>query len=50
MSGPEAAPEAHRRLRFAREDLHMVRMALGDDLLVAGPACFHSQQAAEKAR
>ena len=31
MSEPEAAPEAHRRLRSAREDLHMVRMALGDD-------------------
>ena len=48
MSEPEAAPEAHRRLRSAREDLHMVRMALGDDPPVVGPACFHSQQAAEK--
>ena len=49
MSEPEAAPAAHRWLRPAREDLHMVRMALGDDLPVVGPACFHSQQAAEKA-
>ena len=48
MSEPEAAPEAHRRLRSAREDLHVVRMALGDDPPVVGPACFRSQQAAEK--
>ena len=27
----------------------MVRMALGEDPPVVGPACFHSQQAAEKA-
>ena len=49
MSEPEAAPEARRWLRSAREDLHMVRMALGEDPPVVGPACFHSQQAAEKA-
>ena len=49
MSEPEAAPEARRGLRSAREDLHMVRMALGEDPPVVGPACFHSQQAAEKA-
>ena len=49
MSEPEAAPEARRWLRSASEDLHMVRMALGEDPPVVGPACFHSQQAAEKA-
>ena len=41
MSEPEAAPEAHRRLRSAREDLHMVRMALGDDPPVVGTCLLH---------
>ena len=49
MSEPEAAPEARRWLWSASEDLRMVRMALGEDPPVVGPACFHSQQAAEKA-
>ena len=49
MSEPEAAPEARRWLRSAREDLDIVRMALGADPPVVGPACFHSQQTAEKA-
>ena len=49
MSEPEAAPEARRWLRSAREDLRIVRMALAEDPPVVGPACFHSQQAAEKA-
>ncbi len=49
MSEPEGASEAPRWLRSAREDLHIVRMALGEDPPVVGPACFHSQQAAEKA-
>ena len=37
MSEPEAAPEAHRRLRSASEDLHMVGMVLGDDPPVVTP-------------
>ena len=49
MSEPEAAPEARRWLRSAREDLRIVRMALDDDPPLVGPASFHSQQAAEKA-
>lgn len=49
MSELEAASEALRWLRSAREDLHIVRMALGEDPALTGPACFHSQQAAEKA-
>ena len=49
MSEPDAAPEARRWLRSAREDLRIIRMALGEDPPVVGPACFHSQQAAEKA-
>ena len=49
MSEPEAAAEARRWLRSAGEDLRIVRMALGEDPPVVGPACFHSQHAAEKA-
>lgn len=49
MSEPEAASEALRWLRSAREDLHIVRMALGEAPPLTGPACFHCQQAAEKA-
>ena len=49
MSEPEAAPEARRWLRSAREDLRIAGMALAADPPVVGPACFHSQQAAEKA-
>ena len=49
MSEPEAAAEARRWLHSAREDLQVVRMALGEDPPLVGPACFHSQQAAEKA-
>ncbi len=49
MSEPDAAPEARRWLRAAGEDLQVVRMALREDPPLVGPACFHSQQAAEKA-
>lgn len=49
MSGPEAAAEARRWLRSAREDLQVGRIALGEDPPLVGPACVHSQQAAEKA-
>ena len=43
MSEPEAAAEARRWLRSAREDLRVVRMALSED------PPRPSQQAAEKA-
>ena len=49
MSEPEAAPEARRWLRAARDDLRIVEMALTADPPVLGPACFHSQQADGKA-
>lgn len=49
MSEPETAPEARRWLRSARDDLRIVGMALTADPPVPGAACFHSQQAAEKA-
>ena len=49
MSEPEAAPEARRWLRSAREDLRIAGMALAADPPVVGPACFHFQQAAEQA-
>ena len=49
MSEREAASEARRWLLAAGEDLQVVCMALGEDPPLVGPACFHSQQAAEKA-
>ena len=49
MSGDDKVFEARRWLRYAEDDLEVVRLALEKDPPLVGPACFHSQQAAEKA-
>jgi len=39
-------PDAQKWLDFAREDLHMAQLAMGESLF--NQVCFHAQQAAEK--
>jgi len=39
-------PDAQKWLDFAREDLHMAKLAMRD--LLFNQVCFHAQQAAEK--
>lgn len=39
-------PDAQKWLDFAREDLHMAKLAMRDSLF--NQVCFHAQQAAEK--
>ena len=49
MSTPESAAEALRWLRYANQDLRVIERLLSEDPVPAAPACWHAQQAAEKA-
>lgn len=48
---PDAAilAEARRWLRFAKDDLASARLHLATALILPNQACYHAQQAAEKA-
>lgn len=48
MSDPERVEETGRWIRFAREDLEIARLIVAQSI-VPRAACFHAQQAAEKA-
>ena len=48
MSGPERLDETRRWLRFAEEDLRAAEALLAQED-IPRQACFHAQQAAEKA-
>lgn len=49
MNDPELVDQAHRLLRFAEEDLDAAQCLLATDGATPRHACFHAQQAAEKA-
>ncbi len=49
MNDPELVGEARRWLRFAAEDLDAAQCLLATDGAAPRHACFHAQQAAEKA-
>lgn len=49
MNDPELVVEARRWLRFAAEDLEAAQCLLATDGATPRHACFHAQQAAEKA-
>ena len=49
MSDPEILREVERWLRFSREDLLGAETLLEEDNIAPRLACFHAQQAAEKA-
>lgn len=49
MNASELVDEAHRWLRFATEDINAAQCSLATDGAPPRHACFHAQQAAEKA-